>query len=348
MSRILSRVNCPERVILNSNDDTTSTIVNDGFNSFTIQLPTPILSPSRLQLNRASFPAATLQIPDYGLCFFYYRLAAFDSAPTSANLRCVRLYPSNFQPYSGYTTYSKNRYFTGASDLVTALNVAAAAGGDNTSWNPLWQSADITFTFNSTTNQITFRGLSATFWYAPAGWNDPNVANVLSGAVNPMLLPTFNGGGIVSVRQPQAPQVTLNLRVGYTLSGTAPGSQSFGGGNQQYADLTNTSYASGTAVPVDALPNLVNTNQVSFYCDFANGSSLTSSNKHNLLASVPITVPAFGVVSYNQQNEAYLTKVSNTINSVVITMLDDYEQPYQLPDSATVLVEISFDYDGNS
>jgi hypothetical protein len=347
IKQVISRVNTPERVVLNSNDDTNSNPFNNGFSAFTLQLPTPILTPHSLQMNRCSFPAATLQIPDYSLCFYYWRLPAATTAPELQYLKCVRLYPSNFLPYTGFTAFSRNRTFSGPSDLVTALNVAAAAGGDNTAFNPLWVSADITFAYNTTTNQITFTGNNSGIYYAPAGYNDPVVATVIAGtSASNIVIPTTNGAGAVNYLQPQVAQSTLNLRVGYALSGTAPGAQSFGAGNPLYADATNTTYANGTAVPADSYPNLNYTNQVSFYTNIAEGSSLTSGNRHNLLASVPIVVPSFGVVSYNQQNDAYLSKISTTINQITIEMRDDYDQPYVLPDSATVVVELTIEYEG--
>ena len=347
IKQVISRVNTPERVVLNSNDDTNSNPFNNGFSAFTCQLPTPILTPHSLQMNRCSFPAATLQIPDYSLCFYYWRLPAATTTPELQYLKCVRLYPSNFQPYPLFTAYSKNRPFNGPTDLVTALNVAAATGGDNTSFNPLWVANDITFTYSAVTGQITFTGNGSGLYYAPAGYNDPVVASVigLTSGSN-IVIPTANGAGAVNYVQPQVAQTTLNLRVGYAMSGTAPGSQSFGAGNPAYADNTNTTYLAGYAVPVDSYPNLVYTNQISFYTNIAEGSSLTSGNRHNLLASVPITVPSFGVVSYNQQNDAYLSKISTTINQITIEMRDDYDQPYLLPDSATVVVELTIEYEG--
>ena len=348
IKQVISRVNTPERVVLNSNDDTNSNPFNERFSAFTIQLPTPVLTPHSLQMNRCSFPAATLQIPDYNLCFYYWRLPAATTTPALTYLKCVRLYPSNFLPYTGFTAYSKNRPFSSPSDLVTALNVAAASGGDDTNFNPLWVSGDITFAYNSTTGQITFSGNGGSgIYYAPAGYNDPTVATVigLTSGSN-IVIPTTNGAGSINYVQPQVSQATLNLRVGYALSGTSPGSQSFGAGNPLYADATNTTYAGGTTVPADSYPNLVYTNQVSLYTNIADGSSLTSGNRHNLLASVPITVPSFGIVSYNQQNDAYMSKISTTINQITIEMRDDYDQPYLLPDSATVVVELTIEYQG--
>ena len=345
IKQVISRVNTPERIVLNSNDDTISNPFNDRFSAFTIQLPTPVLTPHSLQMNRCSFPAATLQIPDYQLCFYYWRLPTATTAPALTYLKCVRLYPSNFLPYTGFTAYSKNRPFSSASDLVTALNVAASAGGDDLNFNPLWISGDITFAYSSTTQQITFSGNGGgSIYYSPAGYNDPIVASVigLTSGSN-IVIPQTNNSSLNYV-QPQVAQTTLNLRVGYALSGTSPGSQSFGAGNPRYANPTNTAVAGGSMVYCDSYPNLVYTNQVSFYCNFADGSSLTSGNRHNLLASVPITVPSFGIVSYNQQNDAYLSKISTTINQMAIEMRDDNDMPYLLPDSATVVLELTIEY----
>jgi hypothetical protein len=128
---VRSRVNCPERLMLSSDDDT-SNPNNPYFSQFQINLATPVLDPQRCQLIRATVPAIQLQLPDWGgLCFFYYKLATATTTPTLSNLQCVRLYPSWYIPPSGFTAFTKNRYINDPSDFVTLLNQAAGAGGDN-------------------------------------------------------------------------------------------------------------------------------------------------------------------------------------------------------------------------
>ena len=340
---VRSRVNCPERVLVSSDDDTTN-VSQTGFSQFTCNLPTPVLDPQRCQVIRTSIPNIQLQIPDYQLVFWYYSLATASTTPAATNLRAVRLFPSYYvKPTSGITyTPQVNRYFTGPADFVTALNVAAAAGGDISGNNPYWVSGDITFAYSTTTKQITFTGNTSSRFYCPAGYNDALVqAAVARLDIN---CPTYPAAASTFV-QPQVFQYPMNLRVGFAMSGNSRGIQSFTTGNTVYANSVNIPIAQGTAVQPDSFPCLVYTNAVYLYTNFSQGSSLTSNNRHNLLCAVPMTADSLVVNSYVPSTEALMSKLSQTINSITIIMRDSADQPYTLPDSATVDVEVFFAYD---
>jgi hypothetical protein len=339
---VRSRVNCPERLSLTSDDDVTN-MNNPYFSQFQINLATPVLDPQRCQLIRATVPATQLQLPDWGgLCFWYWKLPTATTVPTSAYLKCVRLYPSSYVALSGFTAFTRNRYINDPSDLVTLLNQAAGAGGDDVTYNVYWSSAEVTFSYSTTTKQITFVGNSSGSFYAPAGYNDPIVATIQAGTAGTRpVMPNATSG---TTAQPQVEQYTLNLRVGYAMSGNARGSQSFGAGQTAYANSTNVAYAYNVAVPVDSYPNLIYTNNVYLYASFMAGASLTSNNRHNLLACCPITVGAFGVAQYVAATSNLLTKLSQTIQNIVIELRDDADQPYTLPDNAQVSLEVSFSY----
>ena len=60
---------------------------------------------------------------------------------------------------------------------------------------------------------------------------------------------------------------------------------------------------------------------------------------------MPVTVDSLYVNSYVPSTEALMTKLSQTINQITIEMRDMADQPYLLPDSATVDVEVFFGYD---
>jgi hypothetical protein len=340
---VRSRVNCPERVVISSDDDN-SNVSQTGFSQFTCNLPTPVLDPQRCQVIRTSIPNIQLQIPDYQLVFWYYSLATATTVPAAADLRAIRLFPSYYQKPTSVITYTpqNNRYFTGPADFVTALNVAAAASGDSATNNPYWVSGDITFTFNTTLNQITFTGNTSGRFYVPAGYNDALVQAAI--ARLDITCPTYPAAASTFV-QPQLFQYTLNLRVGYAMSGNSRGDQSFTNGSTVYANKVNIPIAQGTAVPVDSFPCLVYTNVVYLYTNFSQGSSLTSNNRHNLLCAVPITAGPLSINSYVPSTEALMTKLSQTIASITIEMRDSADQPYLLPDSATVDVEVFFGYD---
>ena len=345
---VRSRVNCPERLSLTSDDDVTNR--NTAYYSqFQINLATPVLDPQRCQLIRATVPAAQLQLPDWGgLCFWYYRLPTATTAVESQYLKCVRLYPSYYVPPSGFTAFTKNRFINDPSDLVTLLNTAAATGGDNVDHNAYWVADDISFSYSSTTKQITFIGNTADSFYTPAGYNDPIVFVIQNGTAGtrPRMPNSNSSGSPLSpvTPQPQVDEYTLNLRVGYAMSGNARGIQSFGAGNTAYANTRNVAFATSVTIPADSYPNLVYSNNVYIYASFMSGASLTSNNRHNLLACCPITVGPFGIAQYVAATSNLLTKLSTTIQNVVIELRDDADQPYTLPDNAQVSLEVSFSY----
>jgi len=254
-------------------------------------------------------------------------------------LKCVRLYPSNFVPASGYSTYSKNRFFSNPSDLVTALNVAAAAGGDNVVYNPAWKSADVSFAYNSTTQQITMTGLTSGKYYAIAGYNDPSIA------INSLYItiPLFNGGTLV---QSWLAGYTMNLRVGYALSGLSSSLQGTTTTNTNilYANLTNTTFAQNAGIPPDAFPDLVYTQNVYLYSSLCVGSSATSNKRNNLLSVAPITANQLVVSQYIALTLNYLQNVADTIYTISIEMRDDNDQSFYLNDNNTVNVELALSY----
>ena len=340
---VRSAVNCPERLALASEDD----VVNANqaqYSQFQINLQTPVLDPKRCQLIRATIPNVQLQLPEWGgLCFFYWALAT-TTTPTISNLRCVRLYPSYYIAPSGFTTFVRNRYISDPSDLVVLLNQAAGVAGDIATYNPYWIVSDITFAYDTTKKQITFVGNTASTFYAPVGYNDAILATVLNGtAASLITMPNANNISNTT-RQPQQPQYTLNLRVGYAMSGTSRGIQSFGVGQSAYADITNVAFANTVSVPVDSFPNLVYTNTVSIYLSFISGASLTSNNRHNLLAVVPVQAGSLAVNNYIAATSNLLTRLSQTINNITVELVDDANMPYLLPDSALTTIELSFSY----
>lgn len=338
---VRSRVNQPERLLIRSDDDITNQS-QPGFFQFQVNLPTPVLDAKRCQIIRTTIPNIQLQIPDYQLVFWYHRLATATTAPSALTLRAVRLFPSFYQAPAGLAyTPTKNRYITDPNDLVTLLNLAAAAGGDAVAANPFWTAGDVTFAYNATTKQITMTGTAAGVFYTPAGWNDPFVNAAIAGQT--IICPRYDNAAL-SFPQPLLQNYILNLRVGYAMSGIAPGRQSFAGGNPLYANIVNVAFPNGTAVPADSFPDLVYTNSVSLYISFLTSSSLTSNNRHNLLCVVPMQTISLGVNNYIAATSNLLTKLSQTITNVNIEMRDAADQPYILPDNAQIDLEVSFSY----
>jgi hypothetical protein len=334
-----SRVNQPERVFLNSSDDA-RTQANVGFSDFQALFRTPILAAKRAQLLRATIPNCQINIPDYQLVFWYYNLPTATTVPSAATLKAVRLYPSSYiAPAALGAAFTKNRYFSDPADFVTQLNTAASAAGDNVTYNPFWTAGDITFTYNASTKQISITGNTAGRFYAPAGWNDPVVSAAAAGGTITML----NAVGGATTVQPLLAQYTLNLRVGYAMSGLAFANQGTQG-LSAYADLTNRAYANAVAIPTDSFPNLVYSQCVYMYADFVSGSGLGSNSTYNILAVVPSNAPQLGVIQYTALTLNWMTKIAQDIYEITIFMRDDANQPFVLPDSAQVNVELAIGY----
>ena len=338
---IRTRVNNPERVFLNSSDDKRNT-TQLGFSQFTCTYDTPILGAKKTMMLRATIPNAQLNIPDYQLMFFFWSLPTATTIPSVTNLRCVRLYPSYYQPPAAFTAYTKNRFFSDPADFVSVLNTAASVGGDAILYNPYWSSGEVTFAYNATTRQITMTGNTAGRFYAPVGWNDPILNAVLATKV---IVNPSTANIAVTYPQPYAINWTLNLRVGYAMSGTSFGPQLLQV-NQitAYADITHVAYANGTAVPVDSFPNLVYTQCVYLYSNIIAGVSLGSGGQHNILSVVPVNAPPLGVIQYSALTVNMMSKLVDTIYEITVEMKDDADQLFTLPDNAQVNLELAFVY----
>ena len=178
----MNTVNTPDRLSLDSFADPDRPN-QAAYSSFTNQLGVAVLNAKQLHLLRATIPNVTLQLPDYSLVFFYYQLPSNLTPPIPFYLRAVRLYPSDYVPPSGFTAFTRNSFYNTPSDLVTALNAAATTGGDNATYNRLWTLGAASFSYSSTTSKISFTGTNPSFFYAIAGWNDPNVLAVVNNFV---------------------------------------------------------------------------------------------------------------------------------------------------------------------
>jgi hypothetical protein len=339
---VRSRVNNPERLSLNSDHDT-SNPAQPTFYSFQNNLPTPILDPKRCQMIRATIPNAQVNIPDYQLVFWYYHSTTGTPTSDPNDLFCVRLLPQWYVEAGQYASPpAVNTFFNSPNDLVTALNQSATQ--DDATDNPYWGGSDVTFAWDGVNNQITFQGLAANEFYSPAGYADPNVLDAIAGGGKGQIL--INLDGTVKVPQPQISGYTLNLRVGYAMSGLCPGKMGVAAKATTWflANTANTYFPDATDIPADSYPNLVYTTNIYLYASFITNSSLTSDNRHNLLAVVPVDSAPLGVTNYICATSNLLTKLSQTIQSVVIEMRDDAGQPYELPDNAQVSLEVSFSY----
>jgi hypothetical protein len=341
-----NRILQPDLIEVNSFNDPNTPFLTNGF---TNDMNTAVINPKRITLIKATIPVSTVQLPDYGLVFYYHSLASATTVPTTGSLKAVRLFPRTYIAPTGLAyTPTLNRFITGGSDLVALLNTAASAGGDDGTRNPLWTAGDVVFTWNSITQQITFRGTDAARYYTNAGNLDPLIPAAL--VLYPITMANAVGGG--TSLQPQVAGITLNHRLGYCFSGLTLNNQGTPG-LAAYACLTNRTVVGGAsattnAVPVDNFPNLVYTGNIYMYTSIVmnSGNAGNNANNKNLLAVIPASdVPNFGFIQFHPNNNAvYATKLPETINRIDIQLMDDANQPYLIGDNAYISVLFGINY----
>lgn len=338
----MQRVNQPDRLSIDSFMDT-QTQTNGEYYTFVNHAPnTALVGATKVHLLRCSIPNIVQPLPDYQLVFYYYKLPNASTIPAAQYLRAVRLYPNDYVAPAGFNAYTQNIFFQTATDLVALLNTAASAGGDNLTYNTLWDADDVEFSFDTTTDRIYFGGNTVGSYYCSAGYNDPIVqASQASNAIT-----TYNFD-TTTTRQPYALGYTLNLRCGFSMDGVnVPKGSGSNFLSAKCANLTGTPFTTPDLVPPDTFPDLVYTGNVYLYSNIVANSGYGSVNKKNLLAVIPINVPAGGIAQYDGHSApAYATKVASEIYSVDIEMRDDANQPFYLPDSANVNLEISILYE---
>lgn len=338
----MNRLNQPDRVSLDSFMDTT-TGTDGQYYTFVNHAPnTHIIGAKKVHLLRATIPNIQLQLNDYALVFYYYKLPTATTVPAAIYLKAVRLYPRDYIAPSGITSFTMNRFLSSPQELVDLLNEAASAGGDNLTYNTLWAVDDITFFYDTDSNQIYFVGTDPASYYCNAGYNDPIVkASQASTAI------TIRNVDNSTTQQPYVIGYTLNLRCGFAMDGVNRPRGSFGTFlANSCANLTGDSYTGLVPIYADTYPNLVYSQNIYVYSNIVANSGYGSVSKRNLLGVVPCDVPPGAVIQYvGHSSPAYATKVASEIYSIDIEMRDDANQPFYLPDSANVNLELNILYD---
>jgi len=324
-------------------DPSLRNINNSGeFSGFTNALTTPILKANTVQLTRANFINNCLQLNDQNqLTFWYYRTAATTTAFTTSNLYCVRLHPSWFVPAASFTAFTKNKYFNTVAELVAQLNVAAAAGGDNITYNTRWLSGDVSFTYDTTTRKISLTGNTATNYYSPADINDPNVQTLISNGTA-ITMNAFSG----VIAQPFSRSVSMNSRLGFAQKyNNLP---RFATTNTRLgcATLTGIPIVNGTATEADSFPILLGTQNVNVFINFGVGQGIHSAGiRKNLLATIPIEVAPLNVNSYTLNSvESPSITFNSDIYELKLDFTDDWGNPFPMPPGYNANFELIFRY----
>ena len=347
----------PKRVSLNSSDDSYVSYDYNNFvsyslkplqySNFLISLKRPIIGAKSIQLLRATIPTAVPSLSDGECVFWYYRMLETTTTWTGteniggtlAELCYVRLCPSFYPPSFVGTQYGYNRTFQGYQDLVNELNKAAQADpgtNPNTSY-PKYYPNDVVFGYDSVQNKITLLGNSAAHYYEPVAYLDPNLTNTTM--LNNFAGYTWPSGYFVNkpfYSQPVTNGRTLNLRLGWTFSNYNL--------NISYANLCIGGVSTGRTNYANSYANLVYTQDIYVYVDFILGGSLDSTGNGNLLSVVPLATSNLGVAFYNNVLNNPITQLPDTLSEIQVRLLTDTGDPFNLPNSAIVNLEIGFTY----
>lgn len=341
----MATLNHPDKIELDAFSD--PSLQRQGANGtyyrFTNVLKNPILNAKAIQLSTANFINSSLQLNDYnGQLFFFFYTGNVCAYPF---LRCVRLHPSNFVPYPGFTSFVRNKYFTNVADLVAALNLAASTGGDSTTYNSRWVgNGIITFSYDSNTRKISIAAADGSTFLCPAAADDPNVADVLNGITAPstrIKMNAYNSSNTYATatlqpyftnpNYPSGPgYTTMNARLGFAMSYYA--TPLWSGSSSVLGCATSTGVPVATTTEADAFPILLGVQNVNVYLDVATGGGVDSLGRKNLIASVPIDVPPLNINDYTLtgvRNPAL--SMPNEVYQISVELYDDTGAPFYQP-----------------
>jgi hypothetical protein len=116
--------NQPDLVAISSVNRTDQDSNSNGFSSFSVNLPLPIIDVKSLQLLQTNIPQANANIPNTACVFWYYRLSAYSGlTPSLDNLYYVRLLPTTYKQEYIYqpSQYGYNQTFNNYNAVATQL-----------------------------------------------------------------------------------------------------------------------------------------------------------------------------------------------------------------------------------
>jgi hypothetical protein len=340
----VSAVNQPDLVSLSSNDDAAPANFAPPlnwvearvgfFDKFRIDLETPILSAKSSLLTVAAIPSTALNIPDYQMAFGFYKVPIVGSQPEAGGFSN----PAYFHYMIGTSSISPDAQATGPPYASSIKNQPFANYTAFTAWlnelrlfNAVFLAdlalTDISFYYDSSQQKIYIEIgtplIGPNYAYQLALPNDPNmVAAVANYKAN--ILP----GGAPEVNA----RYSLATRVGFAYNAMVP---TFLGG---------ICVSSGGQLWPNASPNLVYSNTMNLRSSIVQGSSVSSNNDHDVLAVVPLTAPPLGITLYQNKTGYPQRRTANSIYQIDIQMTDDNDEPYYLPDSCNVVLEMYFLY----
>jgi hypothetical protein len=346
--------NHPDKFILDAYSDPQLETYNPNgvYSRFTNRLTTPILNAKGVLLLNANFVNPIMQLNDASqLMFFYYANNTQAGMCVLANLKCIRLLPSSYVAPDGYAYFTKNKYWNTVTELTAALTAAAATNGDDATYNPTWVANQVTFSYDAQARRISIAGNGTTF-IAPAAADDPNVLNLLRGtttATNRIRMNTYltnSGAYATAALQPYVEQISMNARLGFAMAYNTRGL--FWNGSSQVGCASSTGVPKNSAtypLLADANPILIGSQNVNVYTSITTGGGMDSLNGKNLLATIPLEVPALNVNSYTMSSvEKPSLSTPTEIYEIMVEFRDDYGIPVPFPPSYNTTLQVAVFY----
>lgn len=278
----------------------------------------------------------------------------------------------NYQEWEDNTAYPEDSYVLYLDQVYYSANGSAGTATFNTDDAWVLQQfrpfipGDITFSFNATLNKIVVKGNNAfddinqipQYYYLPVGYADINLPFFIQSVITQTAV--IKSGGTVrpftSQEFPTNLPYTLNRRIGFLWAGIF----NFDNNeiNKVFTDLVEHTFPAPNwqeTVPIGYnpfLPNytaegyadLVNTGNVYLYCDFVGGSTQDTNSEERLLAVVPMNASNLGIVFGESKIVCPLSKVSENVYQINITMRTDTAEPFILPTNAYVNLELKLTY----
>ena len=337
----MTTLNRPDKIVMDAYSDQQLQTQNGNgvYSRFTNTLKTPILNARGIQLINGNLINSVLQLNDNSqLTFWYYASNTQANIATLANLHCVRLYPSNYVPNVAFTDYVKNKYFNNVVELVSALNQAAGAGGDDALYNPTWIANGVSFAYDTTTRKVSISAVSGGLTYvAPAAADDPNVLASIGNI-------TMNGYTLKA--QPYVSGTSMNARLGFAMAYNTRGY--WWGASSQVGCASSTGVPQGLpyTIEADANPILLGSQNVNVYLSIITGSGMDSfSGRKNLVATIPIEVQPLAINSYTTNSaEVPAISVPNEIYEITAELIDDDGTPFYQPPNYNTELTFSIYY----
>lgn len=310
---------------------------NGVYSRFKNTLNVPVINAKSVQLKAASFVNSLLQLNDNSqLMFWFYYSTNLTGIRSLANLRCIRLHPSDFIANPGFTAFVRNKYYNSVVELVADLNASASAGGDSTTYNTRWGVNQVSFAYDTTSRRIRVLPLVSNGFVCVAAYDDPNILTALQNGDIRMNDATSSNTFATATIQPYVANITMNQRLGFGMSLNTRGK--FWTASSVYGCATSSGIPQNSTgqMPIEAesFPILLASQNMNIYASIVNGSGQDAkTQRRNLLASIPIQVAPLNVSTFQPDyaGARCLTGLPQEIQEIDITMLDDNGQPFPQP-----------------